>query len=305
MTNPVSPRMSATEWGMLLVLSVLWGGSFFFAKIAVAELPPLTLVFGRVVLAALALHLVLLATGRPLPHGRTDWRDFAVMGLLNNLLPFSLIFWGQARIGIGLASILNATTPLFTAILAHLLTRDDRLTGGRVVGILLGIAGVVLLIGPEALAGVADHLTAELAILGAALSYGFAGIFGRRFRARGIQPIHSAAGQLTATSLMMLPIALVFDAPWRLAMPGLETWGALVALALLSTALAYILFFRILAGAGAANASLVTLLIPASAMVLGGVVLGERFGWNAYAGLGVILCGLLAADGRLAGRLLK
>jgi len=296
--TPSAPRMAAIEWLLLLLLALLWSGSFLFAKIAVAELPPLTLALGRVVLAALALQLALRATGGRMPTDRAAWAAFLVMGTLNNIVPFSLIFWGQTQIGSGLAAILNATTPLWTALIAHLATTNERLTPGRLAGVLTGLAGVAILIGPDALNGVGLGTAAQVAVLAAALSYGCAGVFGRRFAAMGLAPMQTAAGQLTSSSLLLLPIAALVDRPWSLPLPGPVTWAALVALALISTALAYVLFFRILARAGAVNVSLVTLLIPPAAMILGALVLGERFATAAFAGLALIASGLGLVDGR-------
>ncbi|WP_207484817.1 DMT family transporter [Arenibaculum pallidiluteum] len=290
-------RMGAGDWALLGVLSVLWGGSFFFAKIAVAEIPPLTLALGRVALAAAALGIVLRARGLAMPRGCGPWLAFAGMGVLNNLVPFTLIFWGQTRIGSGLAAILNATTPLWGVVLAHLLTRDERLTPARLGGVLAGFAGVVVMVGPAALAGLGGETAAQLAVLGAALSYGLAGIYGRRFR--GQEPLVTAMGQVSMTTLMLVPLALTVDRPWTLPMPGPASWAALTGLALLSTALAYVIFFRILARAGATNVVLVTFLIPVSALLLGTLVLGERLELRHLGGMGLIALGLAAIGGRL------
>lgn len=299
MTMPNPPRMGALEWALVVALSIIWGGSFLFVGIAVSELPTFTIVLLRVSLAALALHLVLPALRIPLPIDGAAWRAFFVMGLLNNVIPFSLIAWGMTHIASGLASILNATTPLFTVLLAHALTADERLTRPRLAGVAIGFAGVVVMIGPEALRGLGDDVLAQVAILGAACSYGFAGIFGRRFRRMGIAPLATATGQVTASSLMLLPLALFIDRPWTLAMPSAGVWAAIVGLALLSTALAYVLFFRILAGAGAVNLSLVTFLIPVSAILMGVAVLDETLNTTDLLGMALIGCGLAAIDGRL------
>lgn len=294
----VSPRaMSGSDWLLLVVLSILWGGSFFFAKIAVAELPPLTIVLGRVAIAAAALHLLIVATGQCMPADLRLWRDLAIMGLLNNAIPFSLIFWGQKEIASGLASILNATTPLFTVLVAHLLTRDEKASLLKLLGVLLGMAGVTLMIGLDLAAGFGSHLVSELAVLAAALSYAFAGVFGRRFRGR--PPLVIAAGQLTGSSALILPLALLVDRPWLLAWPGGGTWMALIGLALLSTALAYVIFFRILSRAGATNLLLVTFLIPVSALLLGIAFLRESVGVHQLLGMLLIGLGLAAIDGRL------
>ncbi|HEY0524663.1 MAG TPA: DMT family transporter [Stellaceae bacterium] len=293
--------MGLREWALLLTLSVLWGGSFFLGKVALAELPPLTLVLGRTGFAAAALWPVVLAAGHGVPRKIGVWRAFFVMGLLNNLIPFGLIFWGQTRIASGLASILNATTPLFTIVVAHLLTRDERMTGDKLGGVLLGFAGVAVMVGPDALfGGFGAGVAGQAAVLGAALSYGFASVYGRRFRAMGLPPLVTAAGQITATTAMVVPLALLVDRPWSFAAPPqAATWGAVLGLALLCTALGYALYFRILAVAGATNIALVTFLIPASAILLGATILGERLAVRHFAGLALIGLGLAAIDGRL------
>jgi drug/metabolite transporter (DMT)-like permease len=293
-----APSMGALEWTLLLALSVLWGGSFFFAKVAVTALPPFTVVTARVGLAALALQIVVRAAGDRMPDDRASWRAFFVMGTLNNLVPFSLIVWAQTEISSGLASILNGATPLFTVLLAHWLTTDERLTWNRLVGVLVGFVGVSVMIGVEALDGIGLHAAAALAVVAAAACYAFAGIFGRRFK--GQPPLVTAAGQVTATTIMMLPIVLVVDQPWALEAPRPSTCGALVGLALLSTALAYVIFFRILATAGATNLLLVTLLIPVSAVLLGHTILNESVRPQHLVGMVLIALGLAAIDGRAA-----
>jgi drug/metabolite transporter (DMT)-like permease len=300
MTAPAPARMTLFDWSLLLALSLLWGGSFFFVGVAVTALPPFTIVLLRVAIAALALHLVLRITRTAIPWDGRIWLAFFGMGLLNNAIPFSLIVWGQTHIASGLASILNATTPLFTILIAHVLTPDERLSANRVAGIVIGFAGVIVMIGPQALAGLGEDVLAQLGILGAALSYGFAAIFGRRFKRIGVPPLATAAGQVTASSLVLLPLALLIDRPWTLAAPSLPAWAAILGLALFSTALAYVVFFRILASAGAVNLSLVTFLIPVSAIILGALILGERMVATDFVGLGLIGLGLAAIDGRLA-----
>jgi drug/metabolite transporter (DMT)-like permease len=224
-------------------------------------------------------------------------------GLLNNVVPFCLIVWGQTRIASGLAAILTATTPLATVLVAHVLTADEKLTGRRVAGVLVGLAGVVVMIGPDALAGLGANVLAQLAVLGAAVSYAFAGIYGRRFKALGVSPIQTAAGQVTASTVMLLPIALLVDQPWTLALPGLQVWAAILGIAVLSTAFGYVLYFRILATAGATNVLLVTFLNPVTAILLGTVVLGERLELRHGLGMALIGLGLAAIDGRLFARL--
>lgn len=292
--------MSLRVWIWLLSLSVLWGGSFFFAKVAIGELQPLTVVFARVALAALALILVLSLTGRPLFRRGTPWPSFIAMGVLNNAIPFSLIFWGQTQIASGLASILNATTPLFTLIVAHAVTREEKIGGIKATALLAGFAGVALLIGPDLLLRDDSGFMGQIACLAAALSYAFAGVYGRRFQAMGVAPMQAAAGQVTASAMLILPIMLFVDRPWELAAsPSAVVWAALAGLALLSTALAYVLYFRILAAAGATNLLLVTFLIPVTAILLGAAFLGERLELRQVGGMALIGLGLAAIDGRI------
>jgi drug/metabolite transporter (DMT)-like permease len=281
----------------LLGLAILWGGSFFFVGVAVQALPPLTIVTLRVGLAAIALHLWSRAAGQRVQAGHL-WVDFLGMGLLNNVIPFSLIVWGQTQISSGLASILNATTPVFTVIVAHLLTPDEKMTGNRLVGALVGLVGVAVLIGPDALEGVGGNVGAQVACLGAALSYAFAGIFGRRFNRLGVAPLTAAVGQVTMSTVVLLVLALAVDRPWHLPVPGISVWLAVAALAFFSTTLAYVLYFRILATAGATNLLLVTLLIPVTAILLGSLVLGERVDARQFLGMGLIGLALVAIDGR-------
>lgn len=287
---------------MLLALSILWGGSFFFVGIAVKELPPITIVTLRVTIAALALLTVCRVLGYSLPRKPEVLRAFLIMGLLNNIIPFSLIVWGQTHIASGVASILNATTPLFTVLVAHMMTTDEKLSANKLAGVIIGFVGVATMIGPAALTGERSSLWGQLAILGAAISYAFAGIFGRRFKAMGVPPLVTATGQISASSLVLIPVALLVDRPWTLAMPSGETWAALFGIALLSTALAYLIFFRILSSAGATNLALVTFLIPVSAIVLGSLVLGEQLALKHLIGMAMIATGLVAIDGRLLQR---
>ncbi len=293
------PAMGGREWAMLLALAVLWGGSFFFNAVAVRELPSFTLVWLRVAVAAVTLLGVLRLLGQRMPTEGRIWATFFGMGLLNNVVPFVLIVWGQHHIASGLASILNATTPLFTVLAAHLLTPDERLTPLKAAGVAMGFAGAVSMIGPDALGGLGTGVTAQIACLAGALSYAFAGIFGRRFKRMGVAPMATAAGQVCASTLLLLPLMLLVDRPWTLAMPHAATWGAVLGVGLLSTALAYVLYFRILAASGATNLLLVTFLIPVSAILLGALVLGETLLPQHFGGMALIGAGLACIDGRL------
>jgi drug/metabolite transporter (DMT)-like permease len=299
MTDAAGKTMTPLEWAMLLVLSLFWGGSFFFVAIAVRQLPPLTIVALRVSIAALILALCLRPMGVAMPTRRAALAAFLGMGLLNNAIPFCLIVFGQTRIGSGLAAILNATTPLFTVLGARLVSADAKLTPLRLTGALCGLVGVAAMIGPQIVDGLGGEILPELAVLGAAVCYAGASLFGRRFRRLGVDPVAAAAGQAAAASLLLIPIALFVDRPWTLPLPGAATFLAIVAIATLSTALAYILYFRILAGAGATNVVLVTLLAPVTSILLGAVFLGERLEPRHCAGLALIGVGLACIDGRV------
>ncbi len=292
--------MGLSEWLLLVTLSVLWGGSFFFVEIALKDLPPLTIVLSRVSFAAIALTAFVFLSGKRMPVTPDVWSKFLLMGALNNLIPFSLIVWGQTHIDSSLAAILNATTPVFAVIMAHFLTQDERLTPNRFTGVLLGLGGVVVLIGPEALQGLSLNSLGQVAILGAACSYACAGIYGHRFKT--LPPVIAAAGMLTGTTIMMLPPVLLLEQPWNLS-PSALTWGAVLGLSLFSTAIAYLIYFRILAVAGATNLLLVTFLIPVSALALGVFVLGEQLQWTEFVGMILIFAGLAAIDGRLISRI--
>jgi drug/metabolite transporter (DMT)-like permease len=290
-------RMSALTWGLLALLGLIWGGSFFFARIAVAEVPPLTLVFLRLSIAALALHIYIGGRFGIYPLLKSRWREFLILGILNNALPHALIFFGQTRIGAGLASILNATTPIWTVLIANYLTSDEKLSSAKIIGCLTGLLGTVVLIGPSITDGSDLPLWALLLPVIAAVSYGFAATYGKRFK--GVAPPVIAAGQMTASSLVALPLSLVMDHPWALAMPSINSIAAILAIALLSTAFGYILYFRIMAAAGATNTSLVTLLVPPSAILLGFLFLGERLEMTEIAGMALIGAGLVILDGRI------
>jgi len=298
MNSANAPTMGAPEWVLLLVLSMLWGCSFFYYKVLVAELPPLTVVLGRVGLAALLLNIVLLLNFNPLPRAPRLWGAFLAMGLLNNVIPFTLIAWGETQISSGLASILNATTPVFTVLIAHGSSTNERLNWNRGLGALLGFLGVAVLVQPSALAGMRGGTSmGALACLAAALCYAIAGVFARRFKE--LPPLHVATGQLTGSTILLIPVACLVDRPWALPAPSAHAWGALGGIAVLSTALAYILYFRLLASAGATNVLLVTLLLPISALFLGAAFLGETISAWAIIGMVLIGLGLAAIDGRV------
>lgn len=302
--NNTQHSMNLFEWGMLIGLSLLWGGSFFFNGVAVKEIPVLTVVFGRVSIAAMVLFLFLKISKTPFPVSGSVLVAFLFMGFMNNLVPFSLIVAGQTQIGSGLAAVLNATTPLFTAVIAHAYTQDrsERLTPQRLMGVFLGILGVAMMVGPDigniGLTG--PDVLGQIAILGAALSYGVAVVFGRRFSKMGISPMVTATGQVSGTTVLMLPLVLIWDKPWEfIGSVSTSAIFSVIGLAVLCTAIAYILYFKLIASAGATNASLVTLLIPLSAILLGVLFLDEILEFSMIVGMTFIGGGLLVIDGRL------
>lgn len=294
--------MNARVWAMLILLSMLWGGSFFFVGVVVTELAPLTIVTLRVAIAAMTLWAIALMIGLRPPKTLRVWLAFLGMGLLNNVIPFALIVWGQTQIASGLASMLNAATPIFTVVVAGILLADERITPLKLAGVAVGFLGVAVMIGLPALSG-NGNLVAQLAIIAAALSYAFAGVYGRRFKAMGINPIITAAGQVTASTLILIPITLFVDGGLDVAGVSLNSWTAMIGLAVLSTAIAYVLYFKILELAGATNVLLVTLLVPVSAILLGSLFLNESLEAIHFVGILLIALGLSAIDGRLWHRL--
>lgn len=298
--RPDANGMSFKNWAMLILLGAVWGGSFFFARIAVAEIQPLTLVLFRVAIAAAALHVYLAITGVSLRSALPLAGGFVLLATLNNVIPFSLIFAGQTQLGAGLASVLNATTPFWTALLANMLTEDERLTWNKIAGILLGLAGTALMIGPGVVAGLGGPAWAKLALIAAAVSYAFALMVAKRLR--GVAPAVLATAQLTASTVIMVPVVLAVNGAQGLFAASAPVWAAVAALALVSTAFAYILYFKLVASAGATNASLVTLIVPASAILLGAVFLGERLESFELGGMALIGLGLITIDGRMLRR---
>ena len=282
---------------MLLLLAAVWGGSFFFGEVALSEVPPLTITLHRVVWAVPILAVIVVLNGIAIPKSPSVWGAYLVMGALNNAIPFSLIFWGQTQIASGLASILNATTAMFAAVVAGCLLIDEPLTARKIIGAALGIAGVAFIMGPSALSDFNPGNLAQLAILGATLSYAFAGVWGKIALA-GQTPLMNALGMLLGSTLLMIQIVLVFDGPPNLELSA-RVWGALLGMAALSTALAYVLYFAILVRAGTANLLLVTLLIPPFAIGLGVLFLGEKMGVEAWIGFAIIALGFAVTDGRV------
>jgi drug/metabolite transporter (DMT)-like permease len=298
LSTPASSRpMSANEWVQLHILGFLWGGSFFFARIAVVEIPPLALVLYRVAIAAIVLHLWLRLRGISFAPVLARPGSFVCLAMLNNVLPFSLIFTGQTEIGAGLASVFYATTPLWTVLVANLLTTDEKLSPIKLGGVALGIVGAAVMIRPGLISDFGGPAWAKLAVIGAAISYAFAVVYAKRFKS--LSPTVVAAGQLTAATFLMMPIVFVLYSPMEVVAPSISIWMAVLALGVFTTAIAFILYFNLIASAGATNASLVTLLVPVSAIVLGSVFLGERLETFEIAGMILIMSSLLIIDGRI------
>ncbi|MEM9332632.1 MAG: DMT family transporter [Pseudomonadota bacterium] len=293
----INTTASTKDWIMIVTLALIWGGSFLFGRILMLEWPPFTVVFLRVAIAALSLWLFLAVTGKKFPLDMGLVIAIVIMGVLNNVIPFSLILIGQQEIGSGLASVVNAMTPIWTLIIANFLTADEKISTNKIFGIIFGFAGVAVLIGGDILQGLSASAWAQIAVLGATIAYGFAGVFGKRFK--GQDPIVISTGQLTASSLVMLPIMFAFEEPFSIGMPTAEMMVSMLGLSVLCTAIAYVLFFHILASAGATNVSLVTFLVPVSAVILGALWLGETLSFGNVAGMILIIFGLVLVDGRL------
>lgn len=291
--------MNRADWAILLLLAVIWGGAFFFIAVAVREVPPITYVWLRVSFAALALWLYVWWRGGGLGLPRSAWRSILLLALLNNVVPFLLFGWGQTQIASGLASILNATTPIWGVVVAHLFTTDERMTPRKVAGVLLGFGGVAAMIGPDVLRSLGTDTLAQLACVVASLCYALAGVWARRFKGQGLSPLSVSTGQLTVGAALMLPLALLIDQPWLMAMPSAGAIAAILALAVVCSALGYVLYFKLIDTAGATNALLVTLLVPPVAILLGWLFLGEGLAQRDFIGLALIAAGLAAIDGRL------
>ncbi len=297
MNLPPQKTMSLRAWIEMGLLALIWGGSFVANRVALDDLGVFTVVAFRVLGACGLLWVYVAATQLPVPKAPRLWLAFLVMGLLNNAIPFTLITWGQLTIPSGLAAILNASTAILGVLVAAIVFRDETLTLRKGLGVATGFAGVVIVIGYATLTRFDPTSVAQLALLGAALSYAFAAAWARKMLA-GVKPQVAAAGMLTGSTLIMVPVALIHDG-----VPGLthgwHVWLALGHLALMSTAIAYLIYYRLIGMAGAGNTSLVTLLVAPIAIVMGAILLGETLLFRAYLGFGIIALGLAILDGRL------
>jgi len=294
----MNQTMTLRHWPVLLLTAALFGSSFLFINIAVKEIPPLSLAAGRALLAVPIGLLMLRAIGLRLPRLGRAWLPLIVLGIFTAAIPYAAIAWGQRHIESGLAGILFGTIPVFSVVLTPLLARDERFSSGRILGALIGFAGVVLVIGPKALGGLDGQLLGAGVTLGAALAYALGAIYART--KPDIHPAQMTAGQLVVASIVLSAGALAFDTPWQLE-PSLAALGAVAWTAVLSTALPVILLFWLIRNVGATNASIATFFMPVVAVALGALLLGEQLPWQAFAGLGLILLGALAVNGVIPG----
>ncbi|KZY64888.1 MULTISPECIES: DMT family transporter [unclassified Oleiphilus] len=294
--------MRLKDWAILIGLSVLWGGSFLFNEFTLPDFSPTTTTWLRVTIAAACLWTLAFVRKVPIPSSPRFWVAIALMGLLNNAIPFSLIVWGQQEIDSGLASILNATTPLFTILVAGIFLSDERISPTKLSGVVFGFVGVVIMIGTDQITQINTSISpstlAQFAILGAALCYAIATVFGRRFKAMNVNVIVIAAAQTSLASLWLIPVCISFDGFSELQVATHTAWLAVLALGVLSTALAYIGYFAVLSSAGATNLSLVTFMVPVSAIFLGWLIIGEQLSTSHYLGMLCIALGLGTIDGR-------
>jgi drug/metabolite transporter (DMT)-like permease len=292
--------MDSADWGLLILLSIVWGGSFFFYKVLAPVLPPVTIVLGRMGVAAAALNVALRLRRERLDLSARLWLQFLLLALLNNVVPFTCFAFSEIRISSGLAAILVATTPVFSVLVGAGLGTGAPLTAMRGAAVAFGVLGVAVLIGPSALRGGGDLLS-QLACLLGAVSYAFGGYYARRFSYLGALKVSTA--QCTAAVVILLPLAAAMDRFWTLAPPGLTAWGALLGIGLVSTGLAYLFYFRLLGRVDPTDLLLVTFLVPISALGLGALFLGESVKPTAFLGMAMIGLSLIAIDGRIPARL--
>lgn len=297
-----APKLDGSGWLLIGILAILWGGAFFLIEVGLRSFPPITLVFIRVAFAVPPMWIAMRLMGQHLPTSASAWGLLAVVGALNCALPFTLFFWGQQYLDSGYASILNATTPLWGVITAHFLTSDEKATPARIIGVLTGMAGIIVMVGPEAIKGLSNNLLAQIACVISTIFYSLAAIYGRRLSQTTLTPMAVATGQTVMAAALMIPIVILVDQPWTMATPRLDATLAGLTLALLSTALAYTLYFRLIDRAGASNAQLVAFLMPILAVILGIAFLGETLHQGQIFGAVLIAFGLVIIDGRLLAR---
>lgn len=288
--------MQLKNLSSLLLLAFLWGSSFLFIKVAVQDIPPFTTVTAVVGIATVVLYLLLRWQGGRLPKLGPVWIRFAVAGLVHNALPFALLVFGGRYVDSALAAVLNGTSPLYTLILAHYFTGDDRLTPTKSLGLLIGFGGLIMLVAPSLLTGVQASVWGLLAVGAAAASYGVAIVYSR-INLSQLPPLVAPTAQMGMATVYALPLAILIDRPWQMGLPSVNAIGAVLALALFGTALSYVVYYRLIGQMSASQVSMVTYLVPIVGLVLGIVVLNEQVAWNAYLGCGFILVGVMIVNG--------
>lgn len=285
------PTNRTTDLCLLLLLSTLWGSSYTFIKIGVETIPPVTLIAARTLIAGSLLLVLLKARGLSLPRDRANWGRFLFQACLNSVFPFTLIAWAEQTTDAGLATILNSTSPIFTFLLTVLITRHEPVTGRKLFGVFAGLLGVCLIVGFEALAGLGHQAWAQIAIVVATISYAGAAIFGRNFR--GMDPMLPAAGSMVCGAILLIPVSLIVDRPWTLTPSG-SSLAALLGLSLFSTALAFVIYFRLLQTLGSVGTTAQAYIRVPIGIAIGVLFLGERLMPMAWLGLVCVLAGVIA-----------
>lgn len=291
--------MKSKTWLWIILLALLWAPAFLFMKVAVQEIPPFTLVAGRVLLAAVALTVVMWQQKRRFPRFGAIWGRFAVLGLFLNVLPYILISWGEQYVDSGLASLLIGTDPLFTMVIAHFFIANDRLTPTKILGVVVGFGGLGLLVAPQVIDGISATFGGITAVVLAAISYGMGGVYAKMYQPK-TNPLVTTSAQLWLATLFLLPVSLLWERPFTLPMPSITAITAVVALAIICTALTHVIYLWLLRSTKVTQLAMIAYLVPVIGLILGIVVLGERPGWHAYLGGALILVGVMIINGRLS-----
>jgi drug/metabolite transporter (DMT)-like permease len=281
----------AGELALLLALATLWGASYTFIRIAVATIPPITLIAGRTAIAGLLLLLVMRWRGVRMPSDTATWKRFLFQACLNSVIPWTMVAWGERTLDAGLATILNSTSPIFTFFLTLAITRHEALTSRKLVGVIAGMAGICLIVGMQALSGFGEQLTAQLLTVAAAICYAGAAIFSRGFK--GLDPMAPAAGSLLCGAAILIPVGLVVEQPWTIA-PSTNSLLAMLALAVFSTAAAFVIYFRLIQTLGSVGTTAQAYLRVPIGVALGVLFLGEHLNSTAWIGLGCVVIGVAA-----------
>jgi drug/metabolite transporter (DMT)-like permease len=293
-------RAIASELGLLLLLATAWGASYTFLKIAVTTIPPVTLIAGRTLIAGLLLVAIMHWRSVKMPTDRENWRRFLFQACLNSVIPWTMVAWGAQSLDAGVATILNSTAPIFTFFLTFAVTRHEAVTSQKLIGVIAGMAGICLIVGVQALAGLGQQLFAQIVCVAAAICYAGAAIFGRNFGK--LDPMAPAAGSLLCGAAILIPFSLVVDRPWMLA-PSLDSLLALLAIAIFSTALAFVIYFRLIQTLGSVGATAQAYLRVPIGVALGVIFLGEQLSSTVWIGLVCVVVGVAAMT--IPGRPLK